>query len=89
MKENNGIRSLAMVAVTLMMVAITVAPAAALTTLPYKYCFISVENDDGVRFNQDGATYNGPNETYYMKFDGGGLNALHITTDPSLPCMVR
>jgi hypothetical protein len=85
MKENNGIRSLAMVAVALMMLAITVAPAAALTTLPYKNCFISVENDAGVRFNLDGATYNGPDKTYYMKFGGGGLNALHITDSPSLP----
>ncbi len=83
MKENTGIRSLVMVAVALMMLAITVAPAAALTPLPYRHCFISVANDNGVRFNLDGATYDGPDKTYYMKFDGGGLNALHITTSPN------
>ncbi|MDD4254156.1 MAG: hypothetical protein PHP59_02140 [Methanofollis sp.] len=79
MKENDGIRSLAMVAVALMMLAITVAPAAALTTLPYRHCNISVANDNGTRF------YDFYLDNYYMKFDGGGLNALHITDSISLP----
>ncbi|MCW4005975.1 MAG: hypothetical protein NWF04_05185 [Candidatus Bathyarchaeota archaeon] len=38
--------------------------------------------------NQAGATYDDfGDETYYMKFekDGGGLNSMHITTDPSNP----
>lgn len=75
-----------MVAVALMMLAITVAPATAWTPLTTnKHIFVSVANNDGVRFDMDGDKYGGPSGTYYMKFDGGGLNALHITDSPSLP----
>lgn len=49
-----------------------------------RHVFINVANDAGVKYNMDGAAYGGPNNTYYMKADSGGLNALHITTDPSV-----
>lgn len=48
-----------------------------------RHIFIDVSNDEGIKFNYDGATYRGPSNTYYIKSDGGGLNALHITTDPN------
>jgi len=86
MKKNNVIRRLAIVAVALMMVAIAVAPAAAFIDLgTNKGIFVNVSNDAGVRFDLDGATYGGPDNTYYMKFGGGGLNALHITNLTTLP----
>ncbi len=44
-----------------------------------KHVHIRVANEDGARFDLFG------NETYYIKFDGGGLNALHITTNPLEP----
>nr|WP_319377584.1 PKD domain-containing protein [uncultured Methanoregula sp.] len=50
-----------------------------------RHIFINVANDDGVKYNMDGATYSGPNNTYYIKADGGGLNELHITNDISAP----
>nr|WP_052292238.1 PKD domain-containing protein [Methanosphaerula palustris] len=50
-----------------------------------KHVFFNVANDAGVKYNYDGALYSGPSNTYYMKFDGGGLNALHITSDPASP----
>ena len=36
-------------------------------------------------FNWDSARYDGPNGTYYIKADGGGLNELHITNDLDVP----
>jgi len=80
MKENNVIRRLVIVAVALTMVAIAVAPAAALTPMPlYRHWNVSVANDDGTRFDDLLP------DTYYMKFDGSGLNALHMTTSTALP----
>jgi large repetitive protein len=43
-----------------------------------RHIFIYVANIDGVRYDLDGALYGGPNGTYYIKADGGGLNALTI-----------
>ncbi len=48
-----------------------------------RHIFINVSNDNGVNYNVDGAAYSGPNDTYYIKADGGGMNQLHITTDTS------
>lgn len=48
-----------------------------------RYIFINVSNDNGVRYNLDGSAFGGPNGTYYIKADGGGLNALHITNNSS------
>ncbi len=54
------------------------------TPLPdYRHIFINVSNDEGVAFNLDSTTFTGPNNTYYIKCDGGGQNALHITTNTS------
>ena len=36
-----------------------------------------------LQFNIDSSAYGGPNNTYYIKSDGGGQNALHITTNSS------
>lgn len=43
--------------------------------------FVKVANHAGAAFNDYG------NDTYFMKFSkiGGGLNSLHITTDPRVP----
>jgi hypothetical protein len=46
--------------------------------------FIKVANDAGVKYDLDGAAYGGPANSYYIKADGGGLNALHISTDPAI-----
>ena len=62
-----------------------VIPSSALTLLPYKDCFAEVANNAGVKYDLDGEYYSGPNNTYYMKFDGGGLNTLHITTNTGSP----
>jgi len=51
-----------------------------------RHIFIKVANDDGVKYNLDGGTFGGwNNNTYYIKADGGGLNELHITADPTAP----
>ena len=41
------------------------------------HIFVGMTN--GARFDEYG------NDTYYFKFDGGGLNALHITDDYNVP----
>ena len=41
-----------------------------------RHIFINVANDAGVKYDSDGATYGGPSNTYYIKADGGGMNAL-------------
>jgi uncharacterized repeat protein (TIGR01451 family) len=46
-----------------------------------RHVFINVSNDNGTLFNLDGTAFGGPNGTYYVKCDGGGSNALHITND--------
>ncbi|WP_214040943.1 nitroreductase [Methanoculleus sp.] len=70
----------------IVMMVLCVIPASALTVLPYKHSFINVSNEAGPLYDLDGAVYGtGNNGTYYMKFDGGGLNALHITTNTSSP----
>jgi len=50
-----------------------------------RHIFFNVANDAGVKHNLDGAAYGGPNGTYYIKADGGGLNELHITNDAAAP----
>jgi hypothetical protein len=44
----------------------------------YNHIFVQVSNEQGAKFDDYG------NNTYFMKFEkeGGGLNSLHITTDP-------
>jgi PKD repeat protein len=45
----------------------------------YHHIYIHVANDAGVRFDVYG------NNTYYHKHDGGGINALHLTTNNAEP----
>lgn len=45
---------------------------------------ITVANDNGVKYNLDTAVYGSPNNTYWVKCEGGGLNALHITNNSSI-----
>lgn len=49
-----------------------------------RHIFINVANDNGVRYNDDDFAFAGAPDynSYYIKCDGGGLNALHLTTDP-------
>ncbi|WP_214040944.1 PQQ-binding-like beta-propeller repeat protein [Methanoculleus sp.] len=50
-----------------------------------RHIFFEVANNAGVKYNLDSDTYGGPNGTYYIKADGGGLNELHITNDMGSP----
>lgn len=45
------------------------------------HVYVKVANHAGSSFNDFG------NNTYFMRFEkaGGGLNSLHITTDPRVP----
>jgi hypothetical protein len=47
----------------------------------YNHVYVKVANHAGASFNDFG------NDTYFMRFEkaGGGLNSLHITTDPKVP----
>ena len=47
----------------------------------FDHVYVKVSNAAGASFNDFG------NNTYFMKFEkaGGGLNSLHITTDPRVP----
>jgi hypothetical protein len=68
--------------VLILIISAIVIPVTAEPLANNRHIFINVANDAGVKFNLDGAKYGGPSNTYYMKADGGGLNELHITTDP-------
>jgi hypothetical protein len=59
----------------------TTALAGAAVMEDYSHVYFKVTNKAGVSFND----YN--NDTYYMRFEkeGGGLNTLHITTNPQVP----
>lgn len=48
-----------------------------------RHIFINVSNDEGVKYNTDGEVHGGPNGTYYIKADGGGMREMHITTNTS------
>jgi parallel beta-helix repeat protein len=64
------------------LLAMLCVPAVIAEPLPdIRHIFIDVANDDGVKFDLDGPVYGGPNNTYYIKADGGGLNELHISND--------
>jgi hypothetical protein len=47
----------------------------------FNHVYVWVSNSAGAKFDDFG------DDTYYMKFekDGGGLNSMHITTDPRNP----
>jgi hypothetical protein len=67
----------------LLLIALTgliVASVAAAEPLPApRHIFLNVANDAGVKYDEDGARFSGPDNTYYILADGGGLNQLHIT----------
>ncbi len=46
-----------------------------------RHVFFNVSNQNGAKYNFDGAYFGGPDGSYYIKADGGGLNEMHITTD--------
>ena len=46
-----------------------------------RHIFINVANDAGVKFNLDGPEFGGPDNTYYLKANGGGLGAIHVSND--------
>lgn len=81
--SNGLVRRLMPVAVILLLAAICVSPAVADPLTQTRHIFINVANDAGVKFDLDGPVFSGPSNTYYIKADGGGLNQLHVTTDPS------
>ena len=66
--------------------AYTYATATSPAPLPSnRHIFFNVANDAGVKYNLDGAVYGtGNNNTYYIKADSGGLNEVHVTTDPGI-----
>lgn len=69
----------AMASAVLLMLAACVAPVSADNDAfpSYQHIYLTVANDNGVRFNEVG------NNTYYYNFSkaGGGLKAIHITND--------
>ena len=73
------------IALVVLLLLAAVAPVATAAALPSnRHIFISVGNDAGVKYNLDGTLYGGPDNTYYIKADGGGLNELHITADTAV-----
>ncbi|TAJ44552.1 NosD domain-containing protein [Methanofollis fontis] len=65
----------------LLLLLFSIAPASADPLEQTRHVFVEVSNADGVKYDLDGAAFVGPNNTYYIKADGGGLNELHITAD--------
>ncbi|WFN34534.1 right-handed parallel beta-helix repeat-containing protein [Methanogenium sp. S4BF] len=63
----------------LLFIFIGIAPASAEELPDCLHVYVNVSNDLGPRFSDS------ENGSYYMKFDGGGLNALHLTTDTAVP----
>ncbi len=73
---------ISIIIITMVLTILAVSTVAVATPLTSnRHIFINVANDAGVKYDVDGATYGGDNNTYYIKADGGGLNQLHITTD--------
>jgi hypothetical protein len=72
--------------IVMILTILAISTASAATPLPApRHIFLNVSNDAGVKFDWDGATYDGPANTYYTKADGGGLNELHVTNDLASP----
>jgi FOG: PKD repeat len=70
------------VALFLILLVIFSIPAVTADPLPdIRHIFVGVANDDGVKYDLDGPVFGGPDNTYYIKADGGGLNELHISID--------
>jgi hypothetical protein len=65
----------------LMMVSAIVLPVMAAPISPYKHVWIDMTN--GARYAN--LSSGNANQSYYFKFDGGGLNAMHISNSTGLP----
>jgi large repetitive protein len=78
------IRRLMPLLVICLLVVIGVCPVMAAELPGSSHIWINVANDAGVKYDWDGAYYGtGNNNTYYIKFEGGGLNQLWMSTDTS------
>ena len=71
------------ISIVLLLAAVVFTVSAAAPLPAPRHIFINVANDAGVKYNWDAARYGGPDNTYYIKADGGGLNELHVTNDVS------
>ena len=83
-RENNGIRraaALTMIALLLSIGLVGFFPVSA-DGIPDNH-HVWLEMTNGARFSD--LSSGGVNDSYYFKFDGGGLNALHITNSSLLP----
>ncbi len=73
-------KKLSVLAVLLVVLAGGAGAWATEITSPHHFYF-SVANSSGVKYDYDASDNPSTANTYYLKFDGGGLNADHITTD--------
>jgi hypothetical protein len=76
----SNMRGLIAVLAVFLFVAIAISPVMADPLPSVNHIFLNVANDDGVKYNEDGATFGGPDNTYYILANGGGMNQLHIST---------
>ncbi len=71
-------------AVLLLLAILAVSPVKAADPAPLpdaNHIFLNVSNDAGVKYDEDGARFGGPANTYYILANGGGLNQLHISVN--------
>ena len=76
-------RGLIAILAVLLFVALAVSPVMADPIPAPRHISVVVSNDDGALYDYDVATYGGPENSYYIKADGGGLNELHLTNNPA------
>jgi len=79
-KKKATVLKVALASAVLLMLAACIAPVSAVDTFTSNnQTYVTVANDDHVRFNVTG------NNTYYYNFSkaGGGLKAIHITNNTS------
>ncbi len=86
MKENKGkvtnFKKLIGLLAAAILVSTFVGPALAADPIdPYKHVWLEMTN--GARFAD--LSSGGANQSYYFKFDGSGLNAMHISNSSDLP----
>ncbi|WAI00520.1 NosD domain-containing protein [Methanogenium organophilum] len=74
-ESGKGSRKLALVLFSLALVLMLSSSAGAQPLPAASHIWVNMANDDGAKFEDNGS--------YYIKFDGGGLNALHLSPDPA------
>ncbi|MBP1928147.1 hypothetical protein J2741_000694 [Methanolinea mesophila] len=80
-KANAFKKAIGMIA-ALFLVSTLIGPVTAADPIdPYKHVWLEMTN--GARFAD--LSSGGANQSYYFKFDGGGLNAMHISNSSDLP----